>query len=654
MTRLETAISLAKGGLRLFPLVPNSKKPAIKDWENKASQEYVQLAAWFGGEQKVNIGIATGPSGLTVLDIDVKGDVDGFKSIAEKKYETPVTFSVETPSGGVHHYYLRGDSEVRNTASEFGKGIDTRAIGGYVVGPSSVIDGKVYEIINAHDIVAAPQWMLNGTETEAIVTEEKDASDLDRNRATEYLIQEAPLAVQGQGGNDTAYQVACRLKDFGIDTNTAFNLLLHFWNDRCAPPWPFSEQPELRHICENAYKYGKNSKGSDVLPFDTFETQEAAELIPLQASSLTLDLPVRDWVLGHRLITGFVSLTVAPGGTGKSMYTMIEALAVATGRSLLGTKPRKTGPVIIYNTEDPMDEIQRRVVAIAMQHEIPLNELNNVYLLSGINDPLRVAKTIQGVTRATQDAARLTNLVEKVKAVLVVIDPFIRVHSVEENDNNAIDAVVQIFASLADLQHCSVSIVHHTRKMPAGTGAGDMDSARGASALVSAARISSTISVMSDKEARTLQIPLQERFWYVRVDNAKGNMSPPAQHAEWYRKVSIQLTNGDSVGTLEPVDFKSRYLAAEESNNAKAKVLAPDLAKHFGLGCHSLGIVTTWLRKNGFDGDSESTVRRRLQGYYEHEVVVGEYCFKYTADVNRTPKYCIEITKAVSLEENGK
>lgn len=648
MTKLATALTLAEGGLFLFPLKPGTKVPAISDWENEASQDKELIEKWFYPNNPLNqpnIGIATGPSGLTVLDIDVKNDKDGFSTLVEKDYETPSTFSVETPSGGMHHYYLRGDQDLRNTASKFGDGLDTRAMGGYVVGPSSVIDGKEYAVVNKHKIAEAPAWMLNGSSVVAVVVEEKEGRDLDRDRAIQYLTNEAPLAVQGQGGNDTAYQVACRLRDFGFNPRDSFFLLQHFWNDRCAPPWNPGDN-ELEKICNHASEYGKNSKGSDVLPFDTFESVEAVALIPLKASTLTLDLPVRDWVLGHRLITGFVSLTVAPGGTGKSMYTMIEAIAVATGRSLLGEKPRKTGPVIIYNTEDPMDEIQRRVIAIALQHNIPISELGNVYLLSGINDPLRVAKTIRGVTQATQDAQRLTDLVKETKAILVVIDPFIRSHSVEENDNNAIDSVVQVFASLADTQKCSISIVHHTRKMPAGTGAGDMDSARGASALASAARIASTLTTMSEKEAKTLEIPQQDRHWYVRVDNAKGNMSPPAKVAEWYRKLSVTLKNGDSVGTLEPVDFKNKYLEAEANNAAKGQVLAPEILSKFGIGCHSVGAVTTWMHSSGFEGESVSTIRRKLMEYFKTEIKIGAHSFKYTLEADRTPKACIEIIRS--------
>src|SRR5690606_18675731 len=116
-------------------------------------------AAW--SRAPYNVGLATGPSGLCVLDLDapkpgepvppelarqgVRCGEDMLAVVAERAGQ-PVpneTLTVRTPSGGLHLYFTAPDGvQLRNTAGERGNGlgwkIDTRAWGGYVVAPGSI------------------------------------------------------------------------------------------------------------------------------------------------------------------------------------------------------------------------------------------------------------------------------------------------------------------------------------------------------------------------------------------------------------------------------------------------------------------------------------------------------------------------------------
>lgn len=651
MNLLDKALELAQD-FHVFPLIPNGKTPAVKDWENWATQEQSEIILHWGRFPDANIGIACGPSDLIVLDVDNKNGKDGSASLfgIELVEGATPTYSVKTPNAGFHHYYWREGVDLRNTAGGFGEGLDTRAIGGFVVGEGSILDGVPYvwdyekdggDVDSISKISTAPEWLLKQPKrAEIIQTVEKEASPVDHKRAVHYL-QTCEPAIEGENGDTTTFNVACQVRDFGIEQGTCLALMLGFYNPRCEPEWGFDE---LQEKIDNAYNYAQNSKGAKSLT-DMFEDlTEKDALIPCLASDIDLNLPARDWVLGHRLITGFVTVTVAPGGVGKSMYTMLEALAVATGRPLLGEVPRKTGPVVIYNTEDPLDEIQRRILAICLHYSIPLDELNNVHILSGVNDPLKLAETIQGQTKVTRDNERLANLVKSTKAVLISVDPFVATHMANENDNGAMDIVIRCFKNLAILNRCSVSIVHHTRKLPAGTGVGDANAARGASSIIDAARVSHTITTMCEKEAKQLGIPESERFWYVRIDNAKGNMSAPASGAKWLRKVSVKLPNGDSVGTLEPIDLSDRYLDSEIATRLEAEQLASGIYTEFGIGEHKLATVSAWMATQGFEGGS-SKLRRIAEKFFENEpVVTGEIKVVYRFRENGTPKHGIIVS----------
>lgn len=51
---------------------------------------------------------------------------------------------------------------------------------------------------------------------------------------------------------------------------------------------------------------------------------------------------------------------------------------------------------------------------------------------------------------------------------MIQVDPFVSSHAVNENGNNAIDAVVKTWARIAKECNCAVDLVHHSRKAAAG------------------------------------------------------------------------------------------------------------------------------------------------------------------------------------------
>jgi RecA-family ATPase len=87
------------------------------------------------------------------------------------------------------------------------------------------------------------------------------------------------------------------------------------------------------------------------------------------------NIPPRPWVYGRHLIRKQVSVTVAPGGVGKSSLTICEALAMASGRELLGDWTAKGLKVWLYNLEDPRDEMDRRIIAAMQHHHVSPEEI---------------------------------------------------------------------------------------------------------------------------------------------------------------------------------------------------------------------------------------------------------------------------------------
>jgi AAA domain len=88
-------------------------------------------------------------------------------------------------------------------------------------------------------------------------------------------------------------------------------------------------------------------------------------------------IPLRDWIYGRRLLRGIASMTIASGAVGKTSLKIVEALALATGRPLLGHDVPKRSRVWLFNLEDDMIELRRRVTAAMMYHKIKPQDIGD-------------------------------------------------------------------------------------------------------------------------------------------------------------------------------------------------------------------------------------------------------------------------------------
>lgn len=263
----------------------------------------------------------------------------------------------------------------------------------------------------------------------------------------------------------------------------------------------------------------------------------------------------RQWLYGKHLIRGYVSATVSPGGVGKTTLELIEAIALATARPLLGVPVRERVRVWHYNLEDPRDELMRRVWAICEHFAIPPVELEGwLFLDSGRDCKMIVAEPVNGIVVPAVAAEQVVEQMQRLDIGVLQVDPLVKAHWAEENDNKQIDAVLDVFADIAKRCGAAIDLVHHTRKPPSGfvATAGDINTARGAGALAGAVRSARTITPMSEKESEAFSIPFDRRGWYIRVDDAKGNMSAPSSDAVWCERHTVELSQGDYVGVLAP------------------------------------------------------------------------------------------------------
>lgn len=272
----------------------------------------------------------------------------------------------------------------------------------------------------------------------------------------------------------------------------------------------------------------------------------AAPLAGLVAAAAPLveehDIPPREWLYGTRLIRRFVSVLAAPGGVGKSTLALGQALALATGRGFLGERVHHSVPVWVFNLEDPLEEMQRRLAALMRLHGVaPAAIAGRLFLHSGRARRLVMADfAADGSGIVHPDREAVVDAALQAGIGLIVVDPFVKSHRLDENSNAHMDAAATAWGEVAQRTAAAVLLVHHVRK---GT-VTDVEATRGAKSLTDAARSAALLSPMSAEEASALSVPERERWRHVRLDDAKSNMAPRADNARWFRLETVALANG--------------------------------------------------------------------------------------------------------------
>ncbi len=363
----------------------------------------------------------------------------------------------------------------------------------------------------------------------------------------------------------------------------------------------------------------------------------------------------RDWLYGDILLRKFISMTVAPGGIGKSSLVAVETLAQVSGKALLGEDPSGELRVWLWNLEDTYEETQKKILAAAKHYGIAEADIGDrLYVDSGRDQRLVVAE-MRGSTPMIVRPV-IGELVEQIRLRgidVVVVDPFISCHGVPENDNGAMDMVVKEWGRVAEEGNCAVHLVDHTSK--AGSKEVVTDSSRGAKAKTDAARIVRVVNRMTETDGKTYGI--MDVWRYFNTFNDKANMAPPKNRRDWFRMEGIWAGNGanaaqafsvgaaattlgDSIGVVvqwTPPSAKimaagdaytkviavmgtKRWRTAPRSpdwvGNAIAQALCIDAPSISGRASIN-AIIKTWISEGLFKVSEQLDEKRRMKEFIE-------------------------------------
>jgi hypothetical protein len=262
---VAAALRYAELGYPVFPCAPGGKAPITSRGFKDATTDLGQISAWWERFPEANIGIPT--AGLLVVDVD--GGDNTWPADPEKAKDMACGPISLTPRGG-RHYILRQPKgrTFRNTTGRLAPHVDTRADGGYIVVPPSVVVGKPYRWAETFELRVVPTEL---PVPPAWLTDLLDNPGLIFTRGTDAGHESgqfpAPIAHNSPQGADlptdgnvipsgtrnaTLARLAGSMRRVGMTREEILAALERTNQDRCRPPLP---QREIERISASISRY---------------------------------------------------------------------------------------------------------------------------------------------------------------------------------------------------------------------------------------------------------------------------------------------------------------------------------------------------------------------------------------------------------------
>lgn len=478
-------------GKFFFPLHPGTKDPALKNGWRGASNDPEQLRKWAELSPNANWAVACGMSDLFVFDIDPAGIAYWENLVASDaaiRAAVADALIVQTPKGGFHVYF---EGSGPSTASRIAEGIDTRGgirrgeeieSGGYVLLPGSSTSagkGRVegeYRIIQDRPVKPLPACLsaiVPAKRKTEIVGEASVSLDNARNVAwaSELLksfVRDGKVSIEGAGGDDQAFRVACAVMEKGVSSGKCMELLGDLWNPHCQPPW---SDEELERIVANASCYGDDTgtgaKGllSNQDAFAAFVASYSEE--EPQASDdrrgrvqwlhdYAANAKPPEWLIPNLLPSSGVGMVYGDSGSFKTFVMFDIALSLAFGIGGQWGAPPVKNDVLFLAGEDPASMALKRWPAW-MEFQKIEDKTDHRCLIIDHVPPLSDGKKWSDLR---DDLAAL-----EFKPSLIVIDTLTKLMlGMDENSSKEAGVAWDFMDNLARYYGCLVLFIHHTGK----------------------------------------------------------------------------------------------------------------------------------------------------------------------------------------------
>jgi len=138
----------------------------------------------------------------------------------------------------------------------------------------------------------------------------------------------------------------------------------------------------------------------------------------------------------------------------KSWLALEMAVSVASATPCLGRYAvEDPGPTLVYLAEDSLAAVRQRISALALRRGVRLEQL-----------PLHVITAASMRVDLERDQVRLKETVRSTRPRLLVLDPLVRIHRLDENSSADVSGFLAYLRELQRELDVAIVLVHHTRK----------------------------------------------------------------------------------------------------------------------------------------------------------------------------------------------
>jgi len=512
---LSVALECAARGWHVFPCGAN-KQPLTKHGFKDATTNPEGVQALWASCPQASVGVATGASGLVVVDLDCKNGQPGLdewhKIVSASEEPLEATTLVETPSGGIHVYYRANGHRVMGAAGRLAPGIDTRAEGGYVIAGGS--PGYLYVDGHGPERLAPLPPGLG----EKLAFAKRRTSD------------EKPAGQIPEGRRDaTLTSLAGTMRRRGLSEDAIYAALAAENKASCKPPLP---DGQVRKIANSVGRYEPSR------PVQTQEEDSRAEppalegfdLAPLDWPALLRDgVPEIEYIREPYLLKGARTWIWAPASSMKSLWCEHEGASLS----------REGVRVSYFAEENPIAEELRRLAKLR-----PDPAYFRLFHRTGMDllDP----RWVDALLRTTRGDE------------IVFLDSWTDLWSGDEDDNRAVQQFDASVLKPLQAQGVTPVVVHHMGHRYMFSDRGGATAGRGASSLGQKADVTLEFKSAGD-----------DLFTIVYGKSRIGGL----HHAE--RSFRVEDTDDGLVQIVECDSPEERAVAELSEKAAQAVLSAP-------------------------------------------------------------------------------
>jgi hypothetical protein len=356
----------------------------------------------------------------------------------------------------------------------------------------------------------------------------------------------------------------------------------------------------------------------------------------------------REWAIPQFAPVGKVTVLAGPGGVSKSMLMLHVLTHGALGQSWAGYKFSAPLRSLYVSYEDDTQELHSRVHALTgamvayddgvldALHDVKGSVRKNLLMYAADEEALSwVLATKPDRFAPAERTARVNWLIGLIKHAgikLLVLDPAVYTHQLEENNISDMASYMQMLTHIAKAGNCAVVVLHHMSKAASWVSLAEVNQGalRGASSFADNARSVTVALSMPAKDAPLYGLPADRTTSskYVVTQHVKHNYSAPMVQQVFERKGALLIPRPEIVALDEGQLTIARQETKAHQQESVMRVMADKLVLHMlglddfasstqlsvGSGVHKRHMpeVLDWAEGNDYIECEEGPKRARL------------------------------------------